>query len=120
MRSIKVVILIIYCAIAAIACFSAKSERYTIAAGKDYEASLFRQNCAICHGPEGEGRTLEDGTVVPNMRDGELKFRTEAEISRQISDGGNGMPPFRDQLTQHELDMMTKFVHDKLRRPMIK
>jgi len=120
MKSIKALALIVYCAVVVIACFSGKSQRYSIATGKDYESSLFRQDCAICHGPEGEGRTLENGTVVPNMRDGELKFHTEAEISRQISDGGNGMPPFRNQLTERELNMMTKFVHDKLRRPMIK
>ncbi len=120
MRSIKVFAVVLFCSIVIAACFSNKGQRYAITDGKDYEASLFRQNCAICHGPEGEGRTLDDGTVVPNMRDGELKFHSEAEIYKQISDGGNGMPPFRDQLTQRELDMMTRFIHDKLRRPVIK
>ena len=120
MKKLKVSAVILFFAMVIGACFSARSQRYSITAGKEYEASLFRQNCAICHGPEGEGRTLDDGTIVPNMRDGELKFRTEAEIYKQIADGGNGMPPFRDQLTQHELDMMTKFVHDKLRQAVIK
>jgi len=77
---------------------------------------MFRQHCAICHGPEGEGKTLDDGTVVPNMRFGELKFKTEAEIYKQLAEGGNGMTPFRDQLTKRELDLMTKFIHDELRR----
>jgi len=119
MRSLKASAIILFCVIVA-ACLSGKSQRYSIAAGKDYEASIFRQNCAICHGPEGEGRKLDDGTVVPNMRFGELKFHTEPEIYKQIADGGNGMPPFRDQLTQRELEMMAKFVHDKLRGPVIK
>ena len=77
---------------------------------------MFRQHCAICHGPEGEGKTLDDGKVVPNMRFGELKFKTEAEIYKQLAEGGNGMTPFRDQLTKRELDLMTKFVHDELRK----
>ena len=101
----------------AIACFSSKPTRYSIADSKAYEASLFRQHCAVCHGPEGLGKTLDDGTVVPNMRYGELlKFKTEAEIYKQISDGGNGMAPFRDQLSSRELDLMAKFVHDELRK----
>ncbi|MEQ1922424.1 MAG: cytochrome c [Pyrinomonadaceae bacterium] len=98
-------------------CTISKPPRYSIADSKDYAASMFRQHCAICHGPEGEGKTLDDGTVVPNMRYGEhLKFKTEAEIYKQLAEGGNGMTPFRDQLTKRELDLMTKFIHDELRR----
>ena len=99
------------------ACFTSNSQRYSITDSKAYEASLFRQHCAICHGPEGEGKTLDDGKIVPNMREGELlKFHTEAEIYKQISAGGNGMTPFRDILTDRELNMMVKFVHDDLRK----
>lgn len=87
-----------------------------MADSKAYEASLFRQNCAICHGPEGEGKILDNGTTVPSLRQGEFKFKTEAEILRQISQGGNGMTPFRGQLTDRELDLMAKFVHDELRK----
>ena len=100
-----------------VACFSSKPTRYSIVGSKAYEASLFRQHCSICHGPEGIGKTLDDGTIVPNMRYGELlKFKTEAEIYKQISAGGNGMTPFRDQLTERELNLMTKFVLNDLRR----
>ena len=100
-----------------VACFSSKPTSYSIADSKAYEASLFRQHCSICHGPEGMGKTLDDGTIVPNMRYGELlKFKTEGEIYKQISAGGNGMTPFRDQLTERELNLMTKFVLNDLRR----
>ena len=58
-----------------------------IAESKSYEASLFRQNCAICHGTEAEGRTLFDGTVVPNLRQGEFKYKTDAQIYQHIADG---------------------------------
>ena len=102
--------------VAVTACSSAKPGRYSIVGSKSYEASLFRQNCAICHGPEGEGRTLADGRVVPNMREGELKFRSEADLYKQIADGGNGMLPFRDMLTKRELDMLVKWIHDDLRK----
>jgi mono/diheme cytochrome c family protein len=84
-------------------------------ADKSYEASLFRQNCAICHGPEGDGKVLENGTKVPSLRQGEFKFHTEEEIYKQIANGGNGMTPFRDQLSERELHLMAAFVHDRLR-----
>lgn len=98
------------------ACSDPKPGRYSITTSKSYEASLFRQNCAICHGPEGEGRTLSDGRVVPNMREGELKFRSEADLYKQISEGGNGMLPFRDMLSKRELDLLVKWIHDDLRK----
>lgn len=97
------------------ACLESGPKKFVIAGSKSYESSLFRQNCAICHGPEAEGRTLDDGTVVPGLRQGEFKFRTEAEIYRHISEGGNGMTPFRNQLTERELRMMVEFVQRDLR-----
>lgn len=97
------------------ACFTSKQDRFVIADSKKYEASLFRQNCAICHGPEGEGKTLDDGRQVPNLRDGEFKFKTDAEIYKHISEGGNGMVPFRGQLTERELKLMVDFVQNDLR-----
>lgn len=91
------------------------SDRVVIQTDKAYEAVLFRQNCAICHGPEAEGRTLETGIVVPSLRQGQFKFRTVPEIYNQITNGGNGMLPFRDQLTDSERHKLAEFVHDKLR-----
>ena len=98
------------------ACFSPAPVRYSIANSKSYEASLFRQNCAICHGPEGEGKTLEDGRVTPNIRDGEHKYKTDDEIYNHIANGGNGMVPFRDILTEREIRMLVNFVQKDLRQ----
>ena len=97
------------------ACLNSTSARYSITNSKTYEASLFRQNCAICHGPEGEGKTLDDGRVIPNIRDGEHKYKTNEEIYNHIANGGNGMVPFRDQFTARELKLMVDFVQNDLR-----
>ena len=97
------------------ACLNSNPARYSITNSKAYEASLFRQNCAICHGPEGEGKTLGDGRVIPNIRDGEHKYKTDEEIYNHIANGGNGMVPFRDQFTARELKLMVDFVQNDLR-----
>lgn len=99
-----------------ISCGRQPQGRYVISESKAYEASLFRQNCAICHGPEGEGKMLEDGKRIPNLREGEFKYKTDAEIYRHISEGGNGMTPFRGQLTDREIKLMVKFVQNELRK----
>jgi mono/diheme cytochrome c family protein len=116
MNLLKSIIIIFAFGCFAAACVSTKASRYAITNSKAYEASLFRQNCAICHGPEGEGKTLEDGRVIPNIRDGEHKYKTDAEIYNHIANGGNGMVPFRDILTEGEIRRMVDFVQKDLRQ----
>lgn len=115
MFRLKISVVLIFVVFAVAACFGGGHKGVVIAESKAYEASLFRQHCAICHGPEGDGKTLTDGTIVPSLRTGEFKFRTEAEIRKQISEGGNGMTPFQRQLTERELKLMTEFVYRDLR-----
>ena len=116
MFRVKLLLLLMSVGLFLIACFGSNEGKYVIATSKSYEASIFRQQCAICHGTEGEGKTLDDGKIVPNLREGDLKKKTEGEIYKQISEGGNGMTPFRGILSERELRMMTTFVHRELRR----
>jgi len=111
----KLIAIVVFASMAMAACFDSKPKRYLIAESKLYEASLFRQNCAICHGPEADGKKLDDGTIVPSLREGNFKFGSEGEIYDQIANGGNGMVPHRYQLTERELRMLTKFVLKDLR-----
>src|SRR6476660_8703676 len=116
MFRVKLILVFVFLIAFAAACFDSKPERYVIKTSKTYEASIFRQQCSICHGPEAEGRTLDDGRIVPNLREGEqLKMKTDAAIYKQISDGGNGMTPFRGILSERELQLMTHFVYHDLR-----
>ena len=115
MRQLKFSAIGLFFLFALLACAGSGEKGIVIADSKKYEASLFRQNCAICHGAEGEGRTLDDGKIVPSLRKAEHKFNTRDEIYRQISEGGNGMTPFRRQLTERELNLMADFVYQDLR-----
>ncbi len=99
------------------ACLDSKPDKYSITNSKAYEATLFRQNCAICHGPEAEGKTLDDGRIIPNIRDGEHKYASREQIFDHITNGGNGMVPFRDILTTRERNMLVDLVINDLRKP---
>ena len=115
MRRAKLLLVCCFVALSLACISSGAKKRYVIAESKDYEACLFRQNCAICHGTEAEGKTLYDGRQTPNLREGDFKYKTDNEIYRHIADGGNGMVPFRGQLTEREINLMVRFVQDKLR-----
>lgn len=112
----KLAIIFAFIILALAACGSNEPERFSIVANAGYESSLFRQHCAVCHGPEGDGKTLDDGTIVPSLRKGEFKKIGETNIYEQISEGGNGMTPFRTQLTEREMRLLTDLVHNKLRQ----
>ena len=116
MRFSKLVVLGVFTYLAILSCGGTGKQRYVISESKAYEASLFRQNCAICHGAEAEGKTLDDGKQTPNLRQGDFKYKTDGEIYRHIADGGNGMTPFRGQLTEREINLMVRFVQDQLRK----
>ncbi|MEO8650537.1 MAG: cytochrome c [Acidobacteriota bacterium] len=115
MNRLKAAICFAFVVFAATACLNSSPKGFVIAGSKEYGASIFRQRCAICHGAEGHGKTLDNGTKVPSLREGEFKAVTRPQIYKQIADGGNGMVPFRDQLTDRELNLMAQFVYKDLR-----
>jgi mono/diheme cytochrome c family protein len=115
MYQLKFTITFIFFALTVVGCIKSRNVRYSITNSKTYEATLFRQNCAICHGPEGEGKTTPEGKLIPNIRDGVHKYNTDAEIYNHISNGGNGMVPFRGILTDREINLLVEFVKRDLR-----
>jgi mono/diheme cytochrome c family protein len=99
-----------------LACSGTKlTSAFVIENSKSYEASLFRQNCAICHGREAEGKTLSDGRVIPNLRAKPYKYPAAQDIHRHIAEGGNGMIPFRNILSDREINLLVEFVRRDLR-----
>ncbi|MEZ5305672.1 MAG: cytochrome c [Pyrinomonadaceae bacterium] len=78
-----------------------------------YEATVFRQNCAICHGAEAFGKTV-NGRVIPPLRSGKAALKSEEEIYQQIANGKLPMPSFRKQLTEDEMRRMARFVYTQL------
>jgi mono/diheme cytochrome c family protein len=97
------------------ACLQTQSKRneFNIADSKSYEASLFRQNCAICHGQEANGKEM-DGRLIPSLRYGAAAQKSEEEIYLQIKEGKLPMPSFKNQLTEDEIQKMVKFIQRDL------
>ena len=115
MKYLKITVVCLFAAFTVFACSGGQATRreFVIADSKSYEASLFRQNCAICHGVEGNGKEI-DGKLIPSLRYGDAATKSEQEIYDQISNGKLPMPAFKKQLTEDEIRKMVKFVRRDL------
>lgn len=115
MKFLKTSIIFIFAAFSFISCSNAAAPKksFSIADSKSYEASLFRQNCAICHGLEANGKEI-DGKQIPSLRYGDAATKTEQEIYDQIKNGKLPMPAFKNQLTEDEIQKMVKFIRRDL------
>ncbi len=80
------------------------------------EASFYRANCVICHGAEATGKDI-GGRVTPSMRDGDVLTKSDDYIYDQIKNGGNGMPPFKYQMTDQQIKNMVGFIRDLQKDP---
>lgn len=115
MNYLKILLVLVFVALAVFACSTRKPTRsgIVIADSSSYEATIYRQNCAICHGREASGKKV-DGKLIPSLRFGKAAAKTEEELYSQIANGKLPMPAFKDQLTEKELRRMAKFVMSDL------
>jgi mono/diheme cytochrome c family protein len=65
---------------------------------------LFTDNCAGCHTLADAGAT---GKNAPNLD--ELMPSLE-QVRRQVTNGGGGMPAFRDKLSEEEIAAVAEYV----------
>lgn len=75
-------------------------------------ALLFRdKGCAYCHGPGGIGTKKAPSLV--NIR--ENKTWPPEQMTEQILNGGDKMPPFRDSLSDEEIAKLIAYLRAKHR-----
>ena len=76
--------------------------------------ATFARDCESCHGPEGKGGRvkLDDGSTlrVPSFREGHALRHRDADFVKQIMNGGDGMPAFKDKLNQQQIDDLIRFI----------
>lgn len=75
--------------------------------------TTYMQVCSNCHQEKGEGGMvkLEGKRIkVPSLLQGHGLEHSDAEFAKQISNGGDGMPAFKDRLTPEQINALVKFI----------
>lgn len=73
----------------------------------------FKKDCSVCHGEDGTGglKTVEGKKLkVPNFREGHALKHSNEDFVKQINNGGDGMPKFKDKLTPEEINDLVRFI----------
>jgi mono/diheme cytochrome c family protein len=77
----------------------------------------FQKNCQVCHGEKGQGGTVTiEGRKlkVPSLRDGHALEHTDEKFVKQISEGDEEMPAFKDKLSKDEINDLVRFIRKEL------
>ena len=67
-------------------------------------AAIYRSNCALCHGADGQGGTRSPSLVVS------VPGSSESELTDVVTDGIRAMPEFGSSLTRDEIDAVVQFL----------
>ncbi len=73
-------------------------------------ATLFKQKCSVCHGPDGRG-TTKMGQAM-KVRDLTALKTGEAEIQKIVTDGkpGTKMQGYKDKLSEADIKALAGYV----------
>ena len=80
---------------------------------------LYTQNCAMCHGVNGDGQSVvathfrSNNRVPPvDLRAQRVASRTDGELHWIITNGLGGMPPFGSLLSDEERWLLVQSIRD--------
>lgn len=78
---------------------------------------IYAKDCQNCHGVDGLGGPvkLEDGKTlkVPSFRAGHALRHTDSDFRRQVMEGGDGMPAFKDKLSPQQIDELIRLIRQE-------
>jgi mono/diheme cytochrome c family protein len=72
--------------------------------------------CVKCHKENGEGGTVDidgDKLRVPSFKGGHALKHSDEGYFKQISEGGEGMPKFKDRLTPAQINGLVHFIRSE-------
>lgn len=79
----------------------------------DGGADLFKSKCAMCHGPDGTGKTMMGQKLnIPDLHSADVQKKSDADLTTIIVKGKNKMPSYETKLTKAEIDCLVGYIRD--------
>jgi mono/diheme cytochrome c family protein len=73
----------------------------------------YQKHCIACHGEKGGGGKVKHEGVtlkVPSLREGHAVSHSDQDLVKQVLNGGEGMPAFKNKLSTKEAADLVRYV----------
>jgi|SRR5580704_14254115 mono/diheme cytochrome c family protein len=85
----------------------------TPARAQETGESLFKGKCAMCHGPDGAGKTMMGEKLkIPDLHSADVQKLTDGELKTAIAKGKDKMPAYEAKLSKEQIDKLVAYIRD--------
>jgi len=75
--------------------------------------TLFKGKCAMCHGPDGAGKTIMGEKLkIPDLQSADVQKKTDAELKAIIIKGKDKMPAYETKLSKEQIDKLVAHIRN--------
>lgn len=79
----------------------------------DDGADLFKSKCAMCHGPDGVGKTMMGEKLkIPDLQSADVQKKSDADLHAIISKGKDKMPEYGTKLSKEQIDKLVAHIRE--------
>jgi mono/diheme cytochrome c family protein len=76
-------------------------------------AALYKTKCAMCHGPDGAGKTPAGSKLkVRDLHSPEVQTLSDSDIALGIGKGKDKMPAFGKTLSEDQIKSLVAYIRD--------
>jgi mono/diheme cytochrome c family protein len=75
--------------------------------------NLFKSKCAMCHGPDGAGKTtMGQALKIPDLHSADVQKLSDAEFTTIVAKGKNKMPAYEAKLSKEQITLLVGYIRD--------
>jgi mono/diheme cytochrome c family protein len=79
----------------------------------DEAADLYKSKCAMCHGPDGSGKSvMGEKLKVADLRSPDVQKKSDAELTCIVAKGKGKMPAYEAKLTKEQVAKVVTFIRE--------
>jgi cytochrome c6 len=76
-------------------------------------AALYKTKCAMCHGPDGAGKTpVGQKLNVRDLRSAEVQKQSDTDLCHVIGEGKGKMPTFGKTLNEDQIKLLVAHIRE--------
>jgi cytochrome c6 len=80
---------------------------------QDTGEAIFKAKCAMCHGPDGSGKTkMGEMLKIPDLHSAEVQKLSEPELIHIVTKGKQKMPAYEGKISKEEIQKVVAYIRE--------